>query len=135
MTTKEKRSIYEEYSQATNKSLVAAKWGINRSYMYQIIRECQDMIDAGYDNRRVGRVSKNKPQTLQEAMDRIALLENEKKEIAYEKEKLWIAGKFMKVRLKWSEIENAELRGEKVDPASEKPFRKKQIKKKKKKRH
>lgn len=135
LTTKEKRSIYEEYNRASNKSIVAAKWGINRSYMYQIVRECQDMIDSGYDNRRVGRVSKDKPQTLQEAMDRIARLENEKKEIEYKKEKLWIAGKFMKVRLKWSEIENAELRGEKVDSTSEKPSRKRQIKKKKKKRH
>ena len=135
LSSKEKRRIYEEYTQSSNKSTVAARWGINRSYMYQIVRECQEMIDEGYNNRRVGRVRKNKPQTLQEAMDRIASLESEKEEIIHEKEKLWATGEFMKVRLKWSEIENAELRGEKVDPIKEKPSRKRQIKKKKKKRY
>ena len=134
LSSKEKRCIYEEYTQASNKSTVAARFGIDRSYMYQIVRECQEMIDEGCDNRRVGRGRKNTPQTLQEAIDRIAHLEKEKKEILHEKEKLWAAGEFMKVRLKWSEIENAELRGEKVDLPTEKPPKKRQIKKKKKKR-
>lgn len=130
LTSKEKRKIYEDYTRASNKSTVAARWGINRSYMYQIVRECQEMIDEGYNNRRVGRASKNLDTSLtqEDAIRRIATLESEK-------EMLWASGEFMKVRLKWSEIENAELRGERVDTKGEKPHRKRQIKKKKKKRH
>ena len=113
---------------AENKTEVALRWGINRSYMYQVVKECEELILNGFSERRPGRKPEGAPATLDEAMKRISVLEEEKRHEAKEKERFHARSEFMKVRLKWAEIEAEELQGEK------KKSSKKQIKKKKKKR-
>ena len=126
LTSKDKLSIYQEYMKAKkkDKKKIALKWGINRTYMYQIIKECEEFILNGFTERRRGRKPTGAPKTLDEAISKISQLEEEKKHEATEKERFIARSEFLKVRLKWADIEAAELRKEEKA--------KKQIKKKKK---
>ncbi len=106
------------------------KWGINRSYMYQIVSECEESIRNGFSHRCPGRRPNHAPTTLKEAIERIAALEEGKHREEVEKEKYIARSEFMALRLKWAQIEAAELRGECLADS----HKKKQIKKKKNKR-
>jgi len=127
LTSEDKLSIYKDYMKAKkkDKKKIALKWGINRTYMYQIVNECENFIRSGFSERRRGRKPSGAPSTLNEAILKISKLEDEKLNEAKEKERLLARSEFLKVRLKWSEIEASELRKENKN--------KKQIKKKKKK--
>jgi hypothetical protein len=68
-----------------------------------------------------------------EAWERIQELERERDREAHDRELYYVRSEFLKLRLKWAEIEAAEARGEKVD--YENPnIKKSQVKKKRKKR-
>jgi hypothetical protein len=91
------------------------------------------MVVEGFSQRKAGRPAKGKPATLEEALARIAVLEAAYERKATEQEEQLCRAEFLAIRLKWAEIEAAELRGEAVD--EEKGRRKKpQIKKKRSKR-
>lgn len=122
LTAQEKLSLYKDFMSAENKTDVALKWGVNRSYMYQIVKECDEMIVNGFSQRRPGRKRDGMPATLDEAMERIDLLEEAKRHEAKEKERYYARSEFMKVRLKCAEIEAAELRG--VQEGSKKQIKK-----------
>jgi len=113
LTAEEKLALYREFMCAGNKSEVALTWGINRSYMYQIIKECEESILTGFQERRPGRKCSQAPATLAEAIERIAALEEEKEQAQTEKERYYARSEFMKLRLKWAKVETAELRGQK----------------------
>lgn len=133
LSAEKKLKLYQEFIQSANKSDLAREWGIDRSYMYEIVRECEEALLNTFSGRKPGRKPKGKPATLEEAWERIEQLEKDYEREATEKELLHCRSEFLKVRLKWSEIEAAELRGEPVDETKA-PIQKKQIKKKKKKR-
>lgn len=128
LTARDKLNLYKEFMVSTNKTELALRWGINRSYMYEIVKECEENILSGFSERRSGRKPKGTPSNLDEAMKRISALEDEKIHEAKEKERYYARSEFLKIRLKYSELEASELRGEKDEG------QKKQIKKKKKKR-
>lgn len=130
LTAEDKLALYKEFMHAENKSAVSLKWGINRSYMYQIVSECEENIRNGFSQRCPGRKPNHAPTTLKEAIERIAALEEEKHLEEVEKEKYIARSEFMALRLKWAQIEAAELRGECLADSP----KKKQIKKKKNKR-
>jgi hypothetical protein len=130
LTAEDKLSLYKEFMGAENKTQIAQKWGINRSYMYEIIKECEEHIINGFSHRRAGRKPQHAPATLDDAMERIKALEEEKERVETEKERYYARSEFMKLRLKWAQIEADELRGVK----EEKGGKKRQVKKKKKKR-
>ena len=113
LTAEEKLAVYREFMRADTKSEVAHTWGINRSYMYQIIKECEESILTGFQERRPGRKCSKAPATLAEAIERIAALEEEKELVETEKERYYARSEFMKLRLKWAETEAAELRRQK----------------------
>jgi transposase-like protein len=139
LSAQDKLSLYRDYQRSDNKSTVAGKWGINRSYMYEIVNECEELIVAGFSQRRCGRRSSGEPATMAEARERVASLEQENRRLDEERERYYVRNEFMKVRLKWVEHEAAELRGavSPGDTAADNPVpvvsknRKKQIKKKK----
>lgn len=133
LSPEKKLRLYQEFIQCSNKSELARKWGIDRSYMYEIVRECEGALLDTFSDRKAGRKPKGKPATLEKAWERIEQLEKEYEREATERELLYCRSEFLKLRLKWSEIEAAELRGERVDE-SKGPVKKKQIKKKKKNR-
>jgi len=145
LSVQDKLSLYQDYHRSDNKSEVARKWSINRSYMYEIVNECEEFILAGFSQRRRGRKSPGEPATITEARERLESLEQENRRLDQERERYYVRNEFMKIRLKWAEREAAELRGEvEVDsqsqtnadtqPSPVSKNRKKHLKKKKRRR-
>ncbi len=139
LSAEDKLLLYKDFQRSTNKSLVARKWGINRSYMYEIVNECENLIMSGFAQRRPGRKPTGQPETLVDAAERLKALEQEVHRLGEESERYYARSEFMKLRLKWAEREAAELRGEEVSseiddsPAISKN-RKRHLKKKRKKK-
>lgn len=133
LSPERKLQLYREFLQASNKSELARRWGMDRSYIYEIVAECEKTLLDMFAERRPGRRPSGKPQTLEEAQQRIEELEAKYESMAHEKELLYCSSEFLKLRLKWAEIEAAEARGEMVDEESG-PKKKTQVKKKKKKK-
>lgn len=135
LMTRDKLKLYRDYIAASNKSEVALRWGINRSYMYQVVKECEAFIEDGFSSRRPGRKPAGKPTTLEEAQARIAQLEEEKLYEEKEKQLHYARNAFLQIRLKYAEQEVAELEEQTKPPSKKKKGGpKKQVKKKKKKR-
>lgn len=100
---------------------------------YEVVRECEKTVLDTFSGRKPGRKPKGRPATLEEAWERIEQLEDQYEQEATQRELLHCRSEFLKLRLKWAEIEAAKLRGEPVDEAKG-PAKKKQIKKKKNRR-
>jgi DNA primase len=133
LSPERKVQLYREFQVAGNKAELARRWGMDRSHLYEIVRECEQMLREGFSQRKVGRPPKGKPTTLEEALQRIEELEANYERKATEQEEQLCRAEFLAIRLKWSEIEAAELRGEAVDEAKGRK-KKPQIKKKRSKR-
>jgi hypothetical protein len=125
--------LYREFQQAANKAALAERWGIDRSHLYEIVRDVEDTLVESFSERKVGRPPKGMPTTLAEAQARIRELERQYEREATKREELYCEKEFMALRLKWAEIEAAEARGEKVDEASG-AIKKPQVKKKRRRR-
>jgi molybdenum-dependent DNA-binding transcriptional regulator ModE len=128
LSPERKLQLYREFQGAPNKAELSRRWGIDRSHVYEIVRECEQMVVEGFSQRRRGRPAKGKPATLEEALARIEELEAEYERKATEQEEQYCRSEFLAIRLKWAQIEAAELRGEGVDQ-EEGPQKKSQIKK------
>lgn len=118
LSVQDKLALYQDYHRSDNKSEVARKWSINRSYMYEIVNECEGFILAGFSQRRRGRKAAGEPATITEARERLESLEQENRRLDEERERYYVRNEFMKIRLKWAEREAAELRGD-VDVESQ----------------
>jgi DNA primase len=125
--------LYREFQQSANKAALAERWGIDRSYLYEVVRDVEETLVESFSERKVGRPPKGMPTSLAEAHERIRELERQYEREATKREELYCRNEFMAIRLKWAEIEAAEARGEKVDEASG-AGKKPQIKKKKSRR-
>jgi len=130
LSAEKKLKLYQDFIQCDNKAELARKWGLDRSYMYEIVRECEKSLLDTFEGRKPGRKPNGKPATLEEAWERIKELEEQYEQEATEKERLYCQSEFLKLRLQWSETEAAELRGEVVDDSTG-LVKKKQIKKRK----
>jgi DNA primase len=113
-----KLQLYREFQQSGNKAELAARWGIDRSHLYEIVRDCEETLLESFSHRKVGRPPKGMPGTLAEAHERILELERQYEREATRREELYCLSELMAIRLKYAEIEAAEARGEKVDEAS-----------------
>lgn len=133
LSPERKLQLYREFLQAENKVELAARWGIDRSHLYEIVRDCEAALVGALSSRKLGRPPKGTPATLEEAMERIQELETLYEREATEREELYCHKELLALRLKWAEIEAAEARGEKVDEARG-PEKKAQVKKKKNRR-
>jgi DNA primase len=133
LSPEKKLDLYREFQQAENKAELAARWGIDRSHLYEIVRACEAALVGALASRKPGRPPKGKPATLAEALERIQELEAQYEQEATEREELYCRSELLALRLKWAEIEAAEARGEKVDEAKG-PEKRAHVKKKKKKR-
>jgi len=128
-----KLELYEEFQRAKNKTDLAQAWGIDRSYLYEIVRDCKETLLGALGTRKPGRRPKGMPASLEEAVERIKELEGQYEEEATRREELYCQREFLALRLKWAEIEAAEARGEKVEKGQA-PKKKRQMKKKRRKR-
>jgi DNA primase len=125
--------LYREFQQAANKAALAERWGIDRSHLYEIVRDIEDTLVESFSERKAGRPPKGMPGTLAEAHARIRELERQYEREATQREELYCRNEFMAIRLKYAEIEAAEAKGEKVDEDSG-AIKKPQVKKKKNRR-
>ena len=107
--------LYREFQQAANKAALAERWGVDRSHLYEIVRDVEDTLVESFSERKVGRPPKGMPGTLAEAHARIRELERQYEREATKREELYCLNELMAIRLKYAEIEAAEARGEKVD--------------------
>jgi len=99
----EKLQVYKEYQRCQNKSEVARQFGIDRSYLSEIIAECDDVLLAHFGQKKPGRRKADQPQNMRQAIERIESLKSEKLDLAKEKERLHIINTFDKLRLSWAE--------------------------------
>ena len=129
----ERLALYREFQRSDNRSELAREWGLDRSHMYTIVRDVEEMVIAELSSRRPGRRPMDQPQSLTDAWQQIEDLKEQNKNLSVERDESICREEFLKIRLKWSEIENAEFRGGPVDEKKG-AFKKKQIKKKRKKK-
>lgn len=115
LSPESKIRLYRDFQQSCNKAELAAQWGLDRSYVYEVVRDCEETLRASFSERKVGRRPKGMPGTLAEAHERIRELEREYEREATKREELYCLKELMAIRLKYAEIEAAEARGEKVD--------------------
>ncbi len=118
LSPQRKLQLYREFQQSANKAALAERWGIDRSYLYEVVRDVEDTLVESFSERKVGRPPKGMPTSLAEAHERIRELERQYEREATKREELYCRNELMAIRLKWAEIEAAEARGEKVDEAS-----------------
>jgi hypothetical protein len=133
LSAKEKLEFYRAFQRSTNKSALARKWGVDRSHMYEIVRDVEGAVLAGLSSRQPGRPPQGRPETVEDAWRQILDLQERTRHLSTERDKSVCREEFLKLRLKWADIEAAELRGEPVEEKTG-PLHKTQIKKKKKRR-
>lgn len=115
LSPERKLQLYREFQRTNNKTELARRWGLDRSHLYQIVRDCEETMLEAFSDRKPGRPPAGRPKTVEEALVRIKELETQYEREATAREKMFCRSEFLALRLKWSEIEAAELRGEKVD--------------------
>jgi len=133
LSPERKIQLYREFQQCGNKAELAERWGVDRSHLYEVVRDCEETLLESFSARKVGRRPKGTPATMAEALARIKELERQYEQEATKREELYCRNELMAIRLKWAEIEAAEARGEKVDEAAG-AVKKPQVKKKRSRR-
>jgi hypothetical protein len=113
LTAPDKLAIYQAFVRSDNRSQLAAEWGIDRSYLYKIVKECEQVILSNFTDKRVGRKSANDVANKSAATSLIEQLKTENRQLARDKEYYYAKSEFSQLRLKWSEREVAQLKGEK----------------------
>ena len=131
LSPEEKLSLYRTFQRSDNRSELSREWGLDRSHMYAIVRDVEEMVISGLSSRRPGRRPMDQPQTIPDAWQQIDELKEQNRNLSLERDETICREEFLKLSLKWSEIEAAELRGEPFDEKTG-VLKKKQIKKKRK---
>ena len=133
LSPEEKLALYRAFQRSDNRSELAREWGLDRSNMYAIVRDVEELVIAGLSSRRPGRRPVDQPHSIMDARQQISELREENRNLSLESDESTCREEFLKLRLKWSQIETAELRGEPYDEKTG-VLQKKQIKKKRKRR-
>ena len=132
-TAEQKLELYRAFQRSDNKSELARQWCIDRSYLYEVVRDVEELVLGGLSSRQAGRRPAGQPETIKDAWQQIGRLQEQNRELRTERDKSICSEEFLRLRLKWSQIEAAELRGEPIDEKTG-PVHKAQIKKKRKRR-
>ena len=96
--------------------------------MYAVVRDVEQLVMTGLSSRQSGRRPCGQPETISQAWQQIGELQSQNEQLSLERDKAICREEFLRLRLKWAEIEAAKLRGEAVDEKSG-PQQKSQIKK------
>ena len=133
LSAEEKLELYRAFQRSDNKSDLAREWRIDRSYMYEIVRDVEDLVVGALSSRQPGRRPSGQPETIKDAWQQIGQLQAHNKQLGLDRDQLICSEEFLRLRLKWAETEAAELRGDPVDEQGG-SVHKPQIKKKRKRR-
>ena len=55
LSPERKLQLYREFQQSENKAELAARWGIDRSHLYEIVRDCEAALVGALASRKLGR--------------------------------------------------------------------------------
>jgi transposase-like protein len=99
----DKLRFYKEYQNRQNMSEVARIYGIDLSYLRDIISECDRVLLTHFRHKKAGRKKADEPQDIPEAVQQISTLKSQYHELAKEKEELYIKNEFMKLQLSWAQ--------------------------------
>ena len=102
-SSQEKLRIYKAYQRCQNKSAVARQFGIDRSYLIQIIAECDDVLLSHFDQKKAGRKKAGQVQDIKQAVEQIESLKAKNLELAKSNEELYVSNEFIKLQLSWAE--------------------------------
>ena len=133
LSAADKLEIYRAFQGSGNKSELARQWGIDRSYLYQLVKDMEESLSGLLSSRQAGRPPADRPGTVQEAWQQLQALQEQIRQLGLERDQAICRSEFLGLRLKWAETEAAELRGEEVGEDGI-PVHKPQVKKKKRKR-
>jgi hypothetical protein len=97
--------LYKQAQKAKNKAEVARRWGVDRSYLYELLREGDEALLGRFNEKKRGRKPRGRPRTLKEALERNEELEREKHALEVAREEEYVVNVFTKLRLKWAEEE------------------------------
>ena len=64
LSPEEKLELYRAFQRSVNKSKLAREWGLDRSHMYEIVRDVEELVIAGLSSRRPGRRPVDQPQSI-----------------------------------------------------------------------
>jgi DNA primase len=132
LSVDEKLQIYRAFQRSDNKSALARQWGIDRSYLYQLVKDMEASLIDQLATRQVGRPPADLPGSVQEAREQLQARQEQIDALGWERDMAICRAEFLSLRLKWSEREAAELRNKKAKEDGEVP--RAQIKKKRRKR-
>jgi DNA primase len=132
LSAEDKLEIYRAFQGSSNKSELARQWGIDRSYLYQLVKDMEESLAGLLSSRQAGRPPADSPGSVQEAREQLRVLREQIDQLGQERDKAICRAELLGLRLKWSEIEVDELRGKKN--GGDGPVRKPQVKKKKRKK-
>ncbi len=110
-------AIYKEFIRRGNHRQLAQAKGIDRSYLYKIVKDCEAVLLNQFSERQPGRKAADK-ESRSAANERIVALEQANQQLAKEKAQHYARSEFLKLRLKWAEYEVVELRGKKPESAT-----------------
>lgn len=133
LSATQKLELFQAFQRSDNKSELARQWGIDRSYMYEVVRDVEQLVLVGLSSRQPGRPPLGQPGTIKDAWQQIGQLKAVNEQMSLDRDKSICREEFLRLRLRWAEIDAAELRGKPVD-AKTGPKHKSQIKKKRKRR-
>jgi transposase-like protein len=103
LTPEQKLAIYQDFLRSTNKAAVARKYHIDRSYLYDIVKSCDQGLLEHLAQQKAGRKTADQPPTFTAALEKIKSLEDQNLDLEKEKEKWYIKSEFLKLRLSWAE--------------------------------
>lgn len=103
LSPEDKLKIYQEFLHSDNKSAVARQYGIDRSYLYDIVNNCNKNLLEFLQQQKSGRKETDIPGNHAEAVEKIKRLKADYIELEKKKEELHAKNEFLELRLSWAE--------------------------------
>lgn len=102
LSSSRKIQLVSEFYGNKNKSELARRWGVDRSYMYEIVAEAEAGMKDHFDGRQRGRPTQDRPRTLTEALEQLDRLKEELEREAHDRELYYARSEFLKLHLQFA---------------------------------
>ena len=103
LSPEKKLEIYQEFLHSQNKSAVARQYNLDRSYLYEIIKDCNEHLLEYLKHKKTGRQKEEVPASYPDALEQIEGQKAQILQLEKEKEELYIKNEFLALRLSWAE--------------------------------
>jgi transposase-like protein len=103
LSPEKKLEIYREFLHRRNKSAVARQYNLDRSYLYEIIKDCDEHLLEYLKHKKTGRQKEDVPASYPDALEQIEGQNAQILELEKKNEDLYIKNEFLTLRLSWAE--------------------------------